>query len=314
MATFLTMNVILLIVFSAVFAAGQTPAWESLSRLGNERQEAEDFTAAELIRREALRLAEEKLSATDKQLAPLLANVALSLHFKGQDAEAEPFARRAYSIAEESEDRKLTGIVLNTYGIVIAGTGDRARAEPVLRRSAALLEQAEGADSLDVAKAANNLATLYTDTHQYAKAEKEMARALPLYEKYLGSESPLFAMASGNMFTILSAEHRTDEGERYLRRALAIGEKAFPESLKLANLRLCQASFEASRQNYTEAARLLESVIAIQERLLRPEHPDLARSLANYSVVLRRLHQKAEALEAQNRANSILKSALSNVK
>jgi tetratricopeptide (TPR) repeat protein len=308
------MSLLLLVVFNAVFANGQTPGWEKLTRLAIERQEADDLAAAERLRREALRDAEEKLGPEDTLIASLLANVAQSLHLEGRDAEADPLLRRALLIAEQSGDLKLKGKVLNTLGIVLAGEGNRARAEPVLRRSVALLEEAEGKDSLDVAKALNNLATIYTDTRQYAKAELEMRRALPIFEKHLGADDPMVAMVSGNVFTILNAQHRVNEGEPYLRHALAIGEKAFPQTLKMANLELCLAALEAGRGNLKEAARLLEKVIAMQERLLGPEHPDLAQSLIGYSTVLRSLHQKSEAKIVQNRANLILKSALSDVK
>jgi tetratricopeptide (TPR) repeat protein len=303
------LSVLLLIVFSVVFVNGQTPVpWVNLSQLANERQEADDFAGAEQLCREALRLAEEKLGLVDKQLAPLLSNLALSLHFLARDAEADPLARRAYLLAEQSGDQKLTGKVLNTLGVVLAGEGELARAEPVLRRSVALLEQSEGAEGLDVARAANNLSTLYADTHQFVKAEQELARALPIYEKHLGPELPEYAMALGSMFTILYEQHRVAEGEPYLRRALALGEKMFPHGLNMANLQHCLAALEASRENYKEAARHLEKVVAIQERVLGPEHPLLAHTLVNYSNVLRRLHQKNEAKQAQNRANLILKS------
>jgi tetratricopeptide (TPR) repeat protein len=303
------LSVLLLIAFSVVFVNGQTrEPWVSLSQLANERQDADDFAAAEKLRREALRLAEEKLGLVDKQLAPLLANLAVSLHSEGRDAEADPLARRAFFLAEQSGDQKLTGQVLNTLGVVLAGQGELARAEPVLRRSVALLEQSEGADALEVAKAACNLATLYAEIHQFVKAEQELALVLPVYERHLGPEHPAYAMALGSMFTILYEQHRVAEGEPYLRRALAVGEKVFPESVKMANLQHCLAAFEMSREHFKEAARLLEKVIATEERMLGHEHPELAHALVNYSYVLRRLHQKNDAKLAQNRANSILKS------
>jgi tetratricopeptide (TPR) repeat protein len=238
----------------------------------------------------------------------LLSNLALALHYEGRDTEAEPLVRRAFIIAEQSGDQRLIGLMLNSLGVVLAGKGETARAEPVLRRSVALLEQADGEDALEVARAANNLSTLYSDTRQYEKAERQLARTLPVYEKHLGMEHPDYAMALANMFTVLYQQHRAKEGEPYLRRALALGEKVFPQSLNMANLEHCLAALEVSRENYKEAARLLEKTIAIQERVLGKEHPLLGRTLFNYSEVLRRLHQKSEAKQALNRANSILKT------
>jgi Tetratricopeptide repeat len=307
------MGGILLIVFSVVFAIGQS-SWQDLMRLARERQNADDFVGAESLRWQALRLAEKELGPADKQLAPLLGDLAFSLHFAARDAEAEPLIQRAFSIAKESGDRRLTGLMLNILGIVLSGEGQKARAEPALRRSVALLEESMGAESLDVARAANNLATLYLDTRQYAKAQEEMARALPIYEHRLGSDDPEVAQVSANMFTVLAAQRRATEGEPYLRRALAVGEKAFPESLRMANLQLCLAALEESRENFKGAAVILEKVIATQERLLGPQHPELAHTLAGYSSVLRHMHQNAGAKIALNRANMIRKSALTDVK
>lgn len=302
------MFVLLVVVLSAVFAFGQP--WVDLATRARQRQNADDLAAAESLRREALQLAEKQLGPEDKQLAPLLGDLAMSLHLEARDAEAESFAHRAFLIAKESGDQRLQGLMLNILGVVLSGEGQKARAEPALRRSVALLEP----DSLDFARAANNLATLYLDTHQYVKAQQEMARALPVYEQHLGPYDWEFAVALGNMFTVLASEHRAAAGEPYLRRALAIGEIAFPRSLKMANLQLCLAALEESRENFKAAARLLEQVIATQERVLGPEHPELAHSLVGYSSVLRRMHQKTEAKNALNRANMILKSALSDVK
>ncbi|HEV1288220.1 MAG TPA: tetratricopeptide repeat protein [Bryobacteraceae bacterium] len=303
------MSILLLIVFGAVFAIGQ-----NLEQLAEERQSADDFAGAERLRREALRLAEQQYKPDDKRLAAPLTNLALSLHFEGRDAEAEPLARRAVLIAEQSGDRALLGVTLNGLGVVLAGEGQRARAEPVLRRSVALLEETKGEDSLHVARAANNLATLYADTRQYSQAEHEMARVLPVYEKHLRPEDPVYVLALSNMFTILYQLHRTSEGEPYLRRALAIGEKAFPDSLNMARLWHGLAALEVSRENNKEAARLLEKVIAAEERLLGPQHPELAQALENYAGVLRQLHQRNEAKNAHNRALLIQKSLLGDVK
>lgn len=302
------MDALLVVVLNVVFAIEQT-TWVDVAGLAREKQAADDFAGAESLRREALRLAEQQLGPNDKRLAPMLADLALNLHFEGRDAEGEPLAQRAFAIAKESGDQRLMGLTLNSLGIVLSGEGKKARAEPVLRRSVSLL--APG--SLDFARAANNLATLYLDTHQYAKAEDEMTRAVPIYEQRLGLLDPETALVWGNMFTILAAQHRAAEGEPHLRRAIEVGELVFPKSLNMANLQLCQASLEASRDNFKEAARLLEKVIATQEKVLGPEHPQLAHTLAVYANVLRHLHQKTEARNALDRAHMILKTSLNHL-
>jgi hypothetical protein len=85
-----------------------------LSWLATERYEADDFAMPKSLRREALRLAEERLDPTDKALAPLLANLALSLHFEARGAEADPLVRRALAIAEESGELNTLGALRRT--------------------------------------------------------------------------------------------------------------------------------------------------------------------------------------------------------
>jgi Tfp pilus assembly protein PilF len=268
----------------------------------------EDYAGAEKLCREALQVAEQQLGVDDKRLVLLLAQLGGALHAQARNAEAEVLAQRGLAIANASEDPKMIGIALNFLGVILSSQGEVARAEPLMRRSLALLEQAEGNETLDTAKAMNNLATFYARIREYAKAEQQMTRALPIYERVFGPEHPEFANALGNMFVILFEQRRAAEGEPFLRRALAIGEAKFPRSGKMAHLRGFEAGLEASRGNFNRSARLLEEVIAIEERVLGPEHPVLANSLVQYSEVLRRLHQKSEAKQAQNRANTILKS------
>ena len=309
------MIALLLLVFGALFASGQTAApWEGLTRLANEHHDADDFAGEEKLRREALRLAEEKLGPDNAIIAPMLSNLALCLHSQGRDAEGDPLVRRAVSLAERSGSQKMVGMMLNSLGVVLAGEREMARAEPVLRRSVAILEAAEGEDAFDVAQASNNLATIYAETQQYAKAEKELAHSVEVYAKHLGTSHPLYASVLGNMFIALYEQRRVAEAEPYLRRALAIGEAGFPNRLAMANLLYCLAALEASHENFKESARLLEKVIAMKEKVLGPQHPELPPVLSSYANVLRRLHQKGPAKQAQNRADFIQKSLLGNVK
>jgi tetratricopeptide (TPR) repeat protein len=295
-----------LIVFGAVFTGGHlfAQSWDGFSTIADQYQNADDYRTAETLRREALRQAEEQVGKEDKALAPLLTKLAVLLHAEGKDADAEQAARRAVQIAERSNDSQITGVALNALGVIL----NPAEGEPVLLRSIALLEQAEGADSLDVAKARNNLATIYSGAHQYAKAEEQMAKALPVYEKRLGPNNPAIALALSNMFTILLSENRTTEAEPYLKHALSIAAEGSPNDLRMANLKLCQASLEMKRGNYSEAARLLQTVAAIQRKVLGAESPQVAQTLASYADASRHAEVAEGAALAQDHAHPILKT------
>ncbi len=287
-------------------AAGNIP-WADSSRLAQQHQDTGDLATAEQLRRDALRSAEQMLGRDHKQVAVLLSNLGVTLRLEERDQEAYALSLRALAIAKASNDKRLLATVLNGLGLAL--WNEPARAEPVLRRSLALFEQADGDDSLDTAKVENNLASLYSNQHQHAKALELMTRALPLYEKYLDPEDPSLALALANMFAILSEQRRAEEGEPYLRRAIAIGEKVFPQTAAMAKLQVSVAALEFSRGNLQESARILQIAIALQERTLGPAHPEVARSLGYYSLTLRRMHDRTAARQAEDRSKAILKGS-----
>lgn len=282
--------------------------WATLSNLALVRQEQGDYGEAEKLYLRTIGLRQKYLGPDRPEVAAALNNLAAALHAAGRNAEADPLLRRALVIADAARDDKLTASILNTLALVLTDLGEPARAEPVLRRSIALFEKSVGPDALEVGKAFNNLAMLHRLSGQYETAEAELRRALPMYEKYLGAGHPLTAIVLNNFYTLLAEQKRYAEGEPYLRRALSICENQNPGSAALAQMRANLATLEGSRGHFEAAARILEDVIAWQEKMLGPQHPRLAESLQNYSFVLRQLHQKAQAKRAGNRAAAILKT------
>ncbi len=57
--------------------------------------------------------------------------------------------------------------------------------------------------------------------------------------------------------------------------------------------------------NYTEAEPLYQRALAIREKALGPEHPQVAQSLENYAALLRKLVREAEAGKMEARAQAI---------
>jgi len=56
---------------------------------------------------------------------------------------------------------------------------------------------------------------------------------------------------------------------------------------------------------YSEAEPLYKRVVAIREKNLGPEHPDVAQSLDAYAALLRQAGQKADAEKMEDRARKI---------
>ena len=56
---------------------------------------------------------------------------------------------------------------------------------------------------------------------------------------------------------------------------------------------------------YVEAEPLLKRSLAIREKALGPEHPDVAQALENYGDLLRKMDRDAEAEKMEARAQAI---------
>ncbi len=57
--------------------------------------------------------------------------------------------------------------------------------------------------------------------------------------------------------------------------------------------------------NYAEAEPLYRRSLAIQEKALGPEHPNVVQSLENYAALLRETGRADEAAEMEARAKAI---------
>ena len=57
--------------------------------------------------------------------------------------------------------------------------------------------------------------------------------------------------------------------------------------------------------NYAEAEPLYRRSLTIYEKVLGPEHPDVATSLANYAALLRKTGRADEAAAMEARAQAI---------
>ena len=56
---------------------------------------------------------------------------------------------------------------------------------------------------------------------------------------------------------------------------------------------------------YTEAEPLYQRALAIWEKALGPEHPNVATSLENYAALLRNMNREAEAVQMEAHAKAI---------
>ncbi len=66
-----------------------------------------------------------------------------------------------------------------------------------------------------------------------------------------------------------------------------------------------QAGLYQAQGRYAEAEPLVKRALAIREKTLGVEHPEVAQSLENYAALLRKTGRDAEAAKLEARAGAI---------
>ena len=101
--------------------------------------------------------------------------------------------------------------------------GQYAEAEPLYKRSLAIMEKALGPDHPMVALSLNNLALLYRAMDRFAEAESLCyKRSLAIMEKALGPDHPDVATSLENLALLYRAIKREKEAEELEARAARI--------------------------------------------------------------------------------------------
>src|SRR5262249_55667735 len=165
---------------------------------------------------------------------------------------------------------------LSNLGALYEKQGRYAESEPLYKRSLAIREKALGPDHPDVAVILTSLAELYYAQGKYAEAEQLFKRALPIHENAPGPNAPDLAIDLNK-----------------LAHAGVVGI--------LNNL----AALYTKQGKYGEAESQYKRALAIIEKGLGPNHPNVAPALENYAISLRQTGRAAEAAELEDRAKAI---------
>ena len=255
----------------------------------------------------------QTIAAPARQKPSPEAQRALEFARRGQYAQAEPLIAQLLKQREEKAGAQsaATLAALNNIGWLYIRQGRYGEAEPVLLRALAGREQVLGADSVDVAQTLDNLANLYVKASRFAEADARAKAALAIAEKTRkGARETIAALTLRGQALTGLADYA--EAEKVLRRAVDLARKSLgaghPDGAKalaaLAGLyraegRPADEWRKVSRQAQkisTDALGLthpdtadalgldtsestLRRALAIREKFLGKEHPDVAANL-----------------------------------
>lgn len=247
---------------------------QSLNNLAILNRYEGNFPRAEQLLLRALGISESTSGIESADAALAHANLSALYDEMGNFAQAEKSARSALAIRRKlfGEESVPVAGALSSLGMIRRDAGDYVGAETLLREALAMREKLQGKEHLHVAHAAVTLASLYSTRGDYVRAEDEYMRALNIFRSVHGSDDNVdVASVFGSLVALYV--HRGDHDP------------------------------------VTEE-RILLRVLAIHRKVLGPEHPDVAISLANLATLSSEKGDMARAEQLYKRALAIREKAL----
>ena len=202
------------------------------------------------------------------------------------------------------------GRALSELADVYRSEARYGEAEPLYKRSLAILEKAHGPEHPDISVVLNNFANFYNEQGRYADAEPLYKRSQAIDEKTRRPNDPNRAATLYNLAGIYRHQGRYADAEPLLQRALAMREKELgPNNPMVAQSLNALANLYEDEDREDDAEPLYRRSLAIYEKVRGPDHPDVAGLLNNLANLFRNRHRYAEAEPLYNRALAIFEKA-----
>lgn len=198
-----------------------------------------------------------------------------------------------------------TADALTNLGVVNSMAGMPAAAEPYHLEALAIYEQVYGDNSPDVARAVGNLAIVYAETGRLDEAGTYFERSLAVQEAIYGPDHPNVAQSLTNLGLQRLQTSRPEEAVGLLQRAVDIRSQTNVENISMSFALYHLASARAELGELATARRLLERVVAIDERIFGPESEEVADDLEALVEVNRAMGDEAAAHRHEARMNNI---------
>ncbi len=184
--------------------------------------------------------------------------------------------------------------------------GDIDGAEALWSKSASVLESAFGKLHRDVAAPIGNLAFVYNQRGEFEKAESLRQRELEIVIASKGPDHPAVGQVLLNLGALEIDRGRHEVAKEHLERALAIFEASYEGEHSdiadtLGNLGMVRLKMgdEAGLENYEQA-------LAMNERLLGSDSPQLIAPLGNLALKYRERQRLDEAEALAKRAVALV--------
>ena len=214
-------------------------------------------------------------------------------------------------------DRELAGqpaiqaTLMDTMGTVYTSLGLYDSAIPLVRAAYEKRLKLWGGEHAEVGSSLNHLGEVLTLKSDYDEAERRLRQALSIRQAIHGRESAEAAETLSALALVLDSKGEYTKGEAAIREALAIRRKLYGNKPNKEVAR----SLEQLGQNYFQrgdnaaSVQQLREAAAMQQKLHKGAHPDVAQVIDNLAFALMG-ERKAEEAEPMSRLALAMKRQL----
>ncbi len=156
-------------------------------------------------------------------------------------------------------------------------------------------------DSVELAKAIDNLGEVLQDLHDVVQAEAELTRSVSMYER-LAPNSLGYAAALNNLAAVEYERGELGRAEEHFQRTIAIKEKLAPDTLSLSKAYNNLGGVYDNQGKSAEAKKMYLKALAIREKVA-PNSPEMVNVLHNLAP-----HEQAEG-DLQNLRKHLYQAA-----
>jgi serine/threonine protein kinase/Tfp pilus assembly protein PilF len=198
-----------------------------------------------------------------------------------------------------------TADVLTNIGVCNSMSGNPEGAEEYHIEALAIYEKVYGEISPDVANAVGNIAIVYAQTGRLDEAGPYFERSLVVQEAIYGPDHPNVAQALTNLglHNLQTGDPATAVG--LLQRAADIRAGVGVDNISMSFTLYHLATARAELGELDTARRLLERVVAIDERIFGSQSMEVADDLEGLVEVHRAMGNEARAIETEERMSMI---------
>lgn len=220
-------------------------------------------------------------------------------------------AEKVIAIAKDStvgEQARFMGadaVALRIEGLTWVAGGDLTRAEPLLRRSFALLQQQEPSSLYQLAATCTALAQLYREQGKYSMSEESWLRAWEIQRKYSGERHPQTAIVMEGLAGLYSLQKRHREAADLAKEAWVIMCESFgADSIPAAGALATVAFVEQGEKRLDAAASSYARALETMRAKAAPADRNLLGVMEHYAAVLATLHRNNEAKQIREEAKA----------